>query len=56
MQRQNNNQAEWQAKPQTMQATGAPASSNMMYKWNPDCKMVQSPDGLYSIPNQYCNF
>ena len=56
MQRQNNNQAEWQAKPQTMQTTGAPASSNMMYKWNPDCKMVQSPDGLYSIPNQYCNF
>jgi len=56
MQRQNNMQAEYATQSQTMQANGASSSSNIMYKWNPKCAMVQSPDGLYSVPNQYCNF
>lgn len=38
------------------QTAGSSSSAKSMYKWDPRCQMVPSSDGLYSVPNQYCNF
>ena len=38
------------------QTVESPSSAKTTLKYDPRCQMVPSSDGLYSVPNQYCNF
>ena len=38
---------------QTMESSSSVKST---MKYDPRCQMVPSNDGLYTVPNQYCNF
>ena len=38
------------------QTAGSSSSAKSTLKFDPRCQMVPSSDGLYSVPNQYCNF